>query len=406
MTNMQTVPLSEIIDALEAGVSVNSEDRTANGRELGVLKTSCVKDGWFYPKENKAILASEVSRLKISNIRMGSILISRMNTLDLVGSVGYVDDDYPYLYLPDRLWKVLIKDAARDDSRWLCQVLNSPHVRTQLKARATGTSGSMKNISQEAFLGIRVYRPPLVEQRAIADLLTEWDLGLRQLSGLITAKRHFKSGLFNQLLTGSRQFEGVRGSSLVPTTIGEVFSKLNRPVKVVSNQQYSEIGIRSHGKGIFHKEPVLGTILGDKRVFRVEPGCLTLNVVFAWERALGVTTESEQGMIASHRFPMFRPDSGRVSAEYVLQYLLSPNGHKALQLASPGGAGRNRTLNQTEFLRIVVPLPPIQVQNKCVELLYLQDTEILILERLLECLKQQKTGLMHRILTDSVHFTL
>ena len=47
-----------------------------------------------------------------------------------------------------------------------------------------------------------------------------------------------------------------------------------------------EIGVRSFGRGIFHKEPIDGTALGNKRVFRIEPGDLVLSNVFAWEGAV------------------------------------------------------------------------------------------------------------------------
>src|SRR5208337_4518297 len=125
-------------------------------------------------------------------------------------------------------------------------------------ARATGTSGSMKNISQDAFLGIRVLRPPLEEQKAIADVLSVWDRGIRLIVALKAAKLRFRQGLFQQLLTGNRRFTGFGTSPYTRTTIASVFEKLNQPVKVSPNEQYAEIGIRSHGRGVFHKEPVAG----------------------------------------------------------------------------------------------------------------------------------------------------
>ena len=59
-----------------------------------------------------------------------------------------------------------------------------------------------------------------------------------------------------------------------------------RPLTVEVDGTYREIGIRSHGKGLFHKAPVTGAAIGDKRVFYVEPGDFVLNIVFAWEGAI------------------------------------------------------------------------------------------------------------------------
>jgi type I restriction enzyme, S subunit len=88
-------PLSRLVAKLESGVSVNAEDRACGADEIGVLKTSCVNGGQFDPRENKVVLdCSEIRRVEL-NPRRDSILISRMNTFDLVGECAYVDTDYP-----------------------------------------------------------------------------------------------------------------------------------------------------------------------------------------------------------------------------------------------------------------------------------------------------------------------
>ena len=132
------------------------------------------------------------------------------------------------------------------------------------------------------------------------------------------------------------------------------------------------------------------------------PGCLTVNIVFAWEQAVAVTTMSETGFIASHRFPMFKPDSSRAEAKYLLRYFLSQKGSEALQLASPGGAGRNRTMSQSAFLKLKLPLPSIRFQRQFVSLVDRLDSEIHLLRELLAALKTQKKGLMRELLTGEV----
>ncbi len=395
------VPLSEIIEALESGVSVNSDDMPAEKGARGVLKVGCVADGRFYPNENKRILPSEADRVSIS-VSTGDLLVTRANTFELIGACGIVDGDYPNLYLPDKVWRVVLRDPVRDSILWLNQVLNSPGVRTELKKRATGTSGSMKNIPQASFLTIPVFRHSTREQIAIAALLDCWDRGIRHLSDLIAAKVLTREGLVQRLLNGSLRFRGYSKNALEGVPLQNVLLKVSDAVVPGAQEMYREIGIRSHGKGIFHKEPVSGESLGNKRVFRVVPGCLTFNIVFAWERALAITTDHEDGMIASHRFPMFRPDATRLLAEYALLYLLSKKGAEALDLASPGGAGRNRTLSQTAFLKNLIPLPSVPEQRKIVELVKTVDHEIELLRKQLNALKQQKRGLMQKLLTGKV----
>ena len=86
--------------------------------------------------------------------------------------------------------------------------------------------------------------------------------------------------------------------------LGDCLSRVEKPVKVNPNEWYTQIGIRSHGKGLFYKEPVTGAELGNKAVYWVQPNCFVLNIVFAWEQAIGKTSQAEAGMIGSHRFPM------------------------------------------------------------------------------------------------------
>src|ERR1700722_10578485 len=129
--------------------------------------------------------------------------------------------------------------------------------------------------------------------------------------------------------------------------LGEVVERKAAPVMPETRGTYREIGIRSHGKGIFHKEPVTGATLGSKRVFEVIPNCLVFNIVFAWEGAVAVTSENERGMIASHRFPMFAARENVASVDFLCRFFQTKLGTALLGEASPGGAGRNRTLNQT-----------------------------------------------------------
>lgn len=101
----EVVELGEIIQSLDAGVSVNSSDNKPSSNDnFGILKTSCVTSGYFDISENKIVLDKyEVSRLK-EPVTKGTLIISRMNTPDLVGANAYIDEDYPNIFLPDRLW--------------------------------------------------------------------------------------------------------------------------------------------------------------------------------------------------------------------------------------------------------------------------------------------------------------
>ena len=180
-------------------------------------------------------------------------------------------------------------------------------------------------------------------------------------------------------------------------TIAECLERVERPVDVQANKMYTQIGIRSHGKGLFYKEPVTGDSLGNKAVFWIEPNCFILNIVFAWEQAIGKTTQAEVGMIGSHRFPMYRPTKGNLDIDYLIFYLLTKRGTDILEAASPGGAGRNRTLGQDRFMKSRVVLPPLDEQKKIAAILATQDKTLELPARKIDELKRFKKGCMERM---------
>lgn len=168
-------------------------------------------------------------------------------------------------------------------------------------------------------------------------------------------------------------------------TLKDVLQRVSIPVNVEENKLYYQIGIRSHSKGIFHKEAETGKQIGNKRIFWIEPNCLILNIVFAWEQAVAKTSEKEVGMVASHRFPMYKVLNN--SLDYIVDFFKTEKGKQLLQMASPGGAGRNKTLNQDFFLNSKIYLPSLNEQLKTSNLIELIEdrieTQIKIIDTLL-----------------------
>jgi type I restriction enzyme S subunit len=157
-------------------------------------------------------------------------------------------------------------------------------------------------------------------------------------------------------------------SSRWPTVpLGEVLRLQRRWVKLVPTEMYTEIGVRSFGKGIFHKAPISGSSLGNKRVLQIHPGDLVFNNVFAWEGAVAVAGEAEAGKIGSHRFVTYTAKPDRASAAYLRLFFMSAPGLEVLRRVSPGSAGRNRTLNIERFALQQIPLPSPDEQRRLVE---------------------------------------
>ena len=187
-------------------------------------------------------------------------------------------------------------------------------------------------------------------------------------------------------------------------SVDSFVKRVNNPVAVEPDCMYRQIGVRSHGKGIFHKEPVTGKSLGDKRVFWVHPQAFVVNIVFGWEQAVALTSTAEDGFIASHRFPMFVPVENRTDLNFLLLFFLRKKGKYLLGLASPGGAGRNKTLGQNEFAKLDMTLPPLPEQQKIAAFISIVDEKLEVLRRKHKLLQSNKRGLMQKIFSQEIRF--
>ena len=156
---------------MESGVSVNAVDSCAAESEFGVLKTSCVYTGRFDSSENKTVLPEEYSRVACP-VKAGALVVSRMNTPDLVGAAGYVSKDEPNLFLPDRLWQVFV-DRTLADPKFVYWWTQSSLYRDQVRVACAGTSSSMQNLDQDSFRSFGIPRLPLWQQGRIANFLDE-----------------------------------------------------------------------------------------------------------------------------------------------------------------------------------------------------------------------------------------
>ncbi|MBN2169260.1 MAG: restriction endonuclease subunit S, partial [Actinobacteria bacterium] len=77
-----------------------------------------------------------------------------------------------------------------------------------------------------------------------------------------------------------------------------------------------------------------------------------------------------------------------------------------LGLISPGGAGRNRVLNQKYFLKLKVLVPSVEIQEMLGKILTTADNEMRLSEDYLNALEKQKRGLMQKLLTGEVRVKL
>ena len=198
-----TIKMKNLVNFIESGVSVNAGNKPASKDELGVLKTSAVSKFVFLPNENKTVNENEKVNVACP-VKKNTIIVSRMNTPELVGACGYVDRDYNNLFLPDRLWQVHFYNKT--DVKYLWFTLRSSYIRNYYSSLSVGTSSSMQNISQDQFANAIIVLPPLSEQQSIATYL---DTKCSEIDSLIAIKQQkietlkdYKKSVIYEAVTG------------------------------------------------------------------------------------------------------------------------------------------------------------------------------------------------------------
>ncbi len=169
-TNLPMLPegwcwasMDQFLVWIEAGKSFRCEERPPNPDEIGVVKVSAVSWGRFQENESKTCNRAEHANEELL-IRPGDFLISRANTVGLVGACVIAGPVSLRVMLSD---KILRMHIAGDHKEWLLWVLRSGFGRFQIEALATGNQDSMRNIGQTAIGSICVPLPPESESRRI-----------------------------------------------------------------------------------------------------------------------------------------------------------------------------------------------------------------------------------------------
>jgi len=242
--------------------------------------------------------------------------------------------------------------------------------------------------------------PPIPEQEEMIEILSTWDHAIERVQRLIDAMQRLKAQLVSRLLSGQMRFPGFQDEwkqVKLGTFLHPKFRKVVKPAGA-----YLRLGIRSHGKGTFTSVVDDPETIALTHLFQARKNDLIVNITFAWEGAIALVGPEGDGALVSHRFPTYVFDTSKMLPEYFEHLMVTDRFFYELDLISPGGAGRNRVMNKGDFLKITVSIPGIEEQKKIAGVLGGMDEQIGLLKKYLEKLKEQKKGLMQKLLTGEI----
>lgn len=195
--------VGELIERIEAGRSFRCEERPASQDEWGVVKVSAMTWGSFRESENKTVLDLDQVDPRWE-IRPGDVLVSRANTSAYVGASVLVRSCRPKLLLSDKSLRLVPRDGI--DPAWLQLALSAPGSRLQMTEVATGTSDSMRNLSQAKLRAVALRVPTPEKQQLIVREARETLGILRSMRLTVDESLRKAASLMNSVL--SKAFVG------------------------------------------------------------------------------------------------------------------------------------------------------------------------------------------------------
>jgi hypothetical protein len=108
--------------------------------------------------------------------------------------------------------------------------------------------------------------------------------------------------------------------------LGDVAPLVRRQVKIDPEKTYTEIGVRSFYKGIFHRRTIPGAEFTWQKLFRIATGDLVFSNLMAWEQAIALASAADDGCVGNHRMLTCEADRTRCLPMFLWYYFRTPEG--------------------------------------------------------------------------------
>ncbi len=163
LDSWQNKKVGDLVDAIEAGKNLKCIETPPKDNECGIIKISAVTWGVYNEDESKTLPDNKLF-IESRRIQLGDFLISRANTIELLGNLVIVHEVTKNLMLSDKVLRLVM---AEEDKPWVSMFLRSHRGRREIESRSTGNQMSMRNIGQRALLDINIPKATADEQTEI-----------------------------------------------------------------------------------------------------------------------------------------------------------------------------------------------------------------------------------------------
>ena len=296
--------------------------------------------------ERESLDGADTRYKTLNRVEAGDLILNKIWARN--GSVSIVQNDLGGCYCSSE-FPLFKPNESRIEPTWLYWITKAKWFWQNCDEKSRGTSGKNR-IRPERFLEISIPLPDIKDQRRIVAKLETLSAKINEAKlkrqEIQTDAQSMLRSVFQEIIEGTEYHPMAEAAPIV-----------RRKVEVDMAGQYPELGVRSFGKGVFHKPTIIGSELDWQKLYRVEKGDLVISNIKAWERAIAVAGRTDHNRVGSHRYITCVPKKDLITADFLCFYLLTDDGIEKVQEASPGSADRNRTLAMKRLENIDVPVP-------------------------------------------------
>ncbi len=300
--------------------------------------------------------------------------------------------------LNQRVAKVIVKNG--NDLDFIYQLLQTPYFSYNMEVRMAGTDPP--NIGNKDLYQIKIPLPPLPEQQKIAEILSTWDQAISTSEKLIEELKLRNKGLAQLLFTGNKRLKGF-DKDWKKYHYSDILKKIKRPIEWNDETLYNLISVRRRSGGIFYRDALYGHQIKVKNLNTAKTGDFLFSKMQIVHGASAlVTPEFDGAKISGSYISVRAKDESILSMEFFNWYSKLPRFYHQTFISSYGVHIEKMTFDFELFLTETIHLPSLEEQQAIVSVLKEADKELQLNQQQLDTLKEQKKGLMQKLLTGEI----
>lgn len=342
-------------------------------------------------ESNEGQLSMDYSKYQI--VEIGDFAMNHMDLLtgyvDIASQVGVTSPDYRVFSIRNH------RDCYDKFALYLFQIGYRNKI---FYAYGQGSSQFGRwLLPTEQFNDLPFPLPPIKEQQTIADFL---DHETAKIDALVAEQETLVALLDEKI--DSLVLSSLDEGYTVRLRLNHVVDVISREVIQVEDIEYEPLGLFNRGRGVFHKYRREKSDMGDSDFYWIKEGDLIISGQFAWEGAVAMAYEEEEGCVVSHRYPVLRGKENVALTEYIFALLRTKHGDFLLNECSTGAAGRNKPLNLRLLLKEEIPLPDMQTQLIIAKLVKERSKIMKEVQHFTLCIKERRSALISAAITGKI----